>query len=84
MKALDAFVKLFRKIPVKYRFPVWVATAFLAMISFFNVNSVFADNNHLNGFFTVVGIILSVAVLAIGYTAWTEEKEIEDEEKADR
>lgn len=41
----------------------WVAMAILAfasVISFFQINSYQADKHHLNGFWTIAGIILAL------------------------
>jgi len=42
-------------------FGVMVIVFFAAMISFFQINSYRADKHHLNGFWTVTGIVLTLA-----------------------
>lgn len=44
-------------------FTLTVVTAFLAMISYFQINSYFADKHKLNTFFLVTGIVLTVLSL---------------------
>jgi amino acid transporter len=72
MKILE---KLFRKIPVNFRFAVWVILAFGSFISFIH------SDNKSNVGFGLLGAFLAVLVVAIGVIAFREEKEIEDSEK---
>lgn len=69
---LDFIKKYFTKIPVGLRFGAWVVMAFGAVLSFFTINSAFADKHHMNGFFTLLGIVLSVLVVLIGFIANSE------------
>lgn len=49
--------------PVYRWFTVMVITAFVSVISFFNINSYFADKHKINWLFTVVGIIFALVAI---------------------
>ena len=53
---MKKITELLYKIP--YRWPLTVVSAFVGMISFFSINSAFADKHHVNGLFTIAGIVL--------------------------
>jgi hypothetical protein len=42
-------------------------TAFIAAISYFQINTYRADKNGLNGFWTITGIVLTVAAIYFMY-----------------
>lgn len=47
----------------------WTAfAAFLAVISFFQINSAFADKHHINGLFIVLGIAFAIIAAALFIT----------------
>jgi hypothetical protein len=73
-------LKLFKKIPVKLRFAVWVLLGFASMGCFITSTTYYADVHHSNMQFTVAGIILALIVVLIGKAAWAEEKSIESED----
>jgi hypothetical protein len=84
LKVLSAIVsfieKLFRKLPVKFRWPAFVVLAFAAAWSFVHIDSASADKHHLNGFYLVTGIVCALLVIDIFIVAATEEKTIEKDE----
>jgi hypothetical protein len=74
----------FRKIPVKYRWPVIVVIAFIAAWSFVHIDSYSADKHHLNGFYWITGIVSTVIVAFVFYVAATEENQIEQDDARKR
>jgi hypothetical protein len=70
-------VSLFKYIPVKYRWMSVVVMAFLSMLSFFHINSLWADQHHLNGWLLAFGILMGgVAVIVIKW-ALDEQKHLD-------
>lgn len=45
---------------VKKWFTLMVVTAFISVISFFQINSYWADKHHFNGGWTVIGIVFGL------------------------
>lgn len=54
---------------LKKWYALMVVTAFIAVISFFHINSYFADKHKINGLFLVVGIVFSLVALYSYYMA---------------
>jgi dipeptide/tripeptide permease len=71
---INLIEKLFRKIPVKFRFMSWVAAAFLAALCWVNIDSAGADKMGVNWLLWVLAIILSGLVLVIAYVGVRENK----------
>lgn len=69
-------VKLLKKVPVKARFYVVVALAFLAGAFFITANQGYARTP-----FSILGWILVAAIVDVFWYAHEEEKSIESEEK---
>lgn len=44
-------------------FTLTVIAAFIGMVSFFQINSYFADKHKVNGLFTVMGIVFTLAAI---------------------
>lgn len=47
-----------------------IVSAFVSVISFFNVNSYWADKNHLNGVVVGAGIVFAIVTIFAGYKCW--------------
>jgi dipeptide/tripeptide permease len=71
---INLIEKLFRKIPVKFRFMSWVAAAFLAALCWVSIDSAGADKMGVNWLLWVLAIILSGLVLVIAYVGVRENK----------
>ena len=50
---------------LKKWYAVLVISAFIAVISFFHVNSYIGDKHHINGLFVIIGVVFS---LVAGYS----------------
>lgn len=76
MKKITALVyKAFAYIPVKFRFLAYVALAFSCGIAFMNIDSYTADRIGANWLLWVYGIVSGLCVVAITYTALSENKQ---------
>jgi len=60
-------IKFFTKVFGNPWFGACVISAFISVISFFQINSYAADKNGLNGFWLVIGIAFGVAALFFLY-----------------
>lgn len=70
---MNTFERLFKKIPVKYRWYAFVVLAFFSAFCFVHIDSYSADKHHLNGFYWIAGIISATLVGGIFYLAVTED-----------
>jgi uncharacterized membrane protein len=54
---------------LKKWYAVMVVTAFIGVISFFQINSYFADKHKANGVFIIIGILFSLAAIGSYFMA---------------
>jgi len=72
---LSLLNKLFRKIPLKLRWPAFVVLGFASAGSFITSTSYFGDKTHTNALFTILGIVLALITIGIGWVANSENKD---------
>ena len=66
--------RLITSVPVKYRFFVWVLTAFISGISFMQIHSAWADEHNANWIWWVLGIVFGIFSLGVFIIAAQENK----------